>query len=147
MGDSPPPRRGGIYSALRYTGIPPSWLEKRPKLPSRNWLIFLSAVTALTALYVDDRRKCRKIREEYAAKVRHLAEEPLGSMDWGRKVTVYSCRYPEDHDHERSMKYFKKYVKVSDSTNTLSNFLPSRTSRYSKDVSLLVHPNGVPKIF
>ncbi|PVG04098.1 hypothetical protein CPB86DRAFT_803660 [Serendipita vermifera] len=111
MDYSPPPRRGGIYSALRYTGIPPSWLEKRPKLPSRNWLIFLSAVTALTALYVDDQRKCRKIREEYAAKVRHLAEEPLGSMDWGRKVTVYSCRYPEDHDHERSMKYFKRYVK------------------------------------
>jgi import inner membrane translocase subunit TIM54 len=70
-------------------------------------------VTSLSALYIDDRRKCRNIREEYMAKVRELADETLeSSLDPVRKVTVYSCRYPEDHDHERSMKYFKKYVKV-----------------------------------
>lgn len=104
-------QKGGLYSALRFTGIPPSWLEKRPKLPSRNWLIFIGVVTSIAGLYVDDRRKCKKIREEYTAKVRHLAEETLGTQDWPRKVTVYSCRYPEDHDHERSMVYFKRYVK------------------------------------
>jgi mitochondrial import inner membrane translocase subunit TIM54 len=106
-------QRGGLYSALRFTGVPPSWLEKRPKLPSRNWLIFITLVSSIAGLYVDDRRKSRNIREEYMAKVSHLAEEPLGTQDWPRKVTVYSCRYPEDQDHERSMKYFKKYVKVS----------------------------------
>ncbi|KAG8798978.1 mitochondrial import inner membrane translocase subunit tim54, partial [Serendipita sp. 399] len=110
---APPSQKGGLHAALRFTGIPPSWLEKRPKLPSRNWLIFLSAVGSLTALYVDDRRKCKQIRKEYVEKVQHLAEQPLFHKDWSRKVTVYSCRYPEDHDHERSMKYFKKYVKSS----------------------------------
>ncbi|CAG7849237.1 Mitochondrial import inner membrane translocase subunit TIM54 [Serendipita indica DSM 11827] len=105
------PQKGGLYAALRFTGIPPSWLEKRPKLPSRNWLIFIGVVGSLATLYVDDRRKCKQIREEYISKVRHLAEEPLGNAEWGRKVKVYSCRYPEDQDHERTMKYFKKYVK------------------------------------
>lgn len=113
MSNSSPKNRGGLHAALKYTGIPPSWLEKRPKLPSRNWLIFLGTIAAVTSLYVDDRRKCKKIREEYVAKVRYLAEEPLDKHDWGRKVTVYACRYPEDQEHERSMKYFRKYVKVS----------------------------------
>ncbi|KAG8786069.1 mitochondrial import inner membrane translocase subunit tim54 [Serendipita sp. 397] len=108
---TPPSEKGGLHAALKYTGIPPSWLEKRPKLPSRNWLIFMSVVGSLTALYVDDRRKCKQIRNEYIEKVQHLAEVPVFHKDWTRKVTVYSCRYPEDHDHERSMKYFKKYVK------------------------------------
>jgi hypothetical protein len=37
----------------------------------------------------------------------------MGSVDWPRKVTVYGCKWPGDDEHERSMKYFRKYVKVS----------------------------------
>jgi import inner membrane translocase subunit TIM54 len=106
------PRKSGIRAALEYTGIPTSWLSKRPKLPSRNWLIFLTFTSSLTGLYVYDRRECKRIRREYVDRVKHLAEEPLGSLDWPRKVTVYGCKWPGDEEHDRSMKYFRKYVKV-----------------------------------
>ena len=109
---SPPPPLSGAASVLQYTGIPASWLSKRPKLPSRNWLIFIGVVSSLSYLYVDDRRKCKLIRQEYIDKVKHLSEERLGSLDLPRKATVYSCRSPGDDDWERSLLYFKKYVKV-----------------------------------
>ncbi|KAF8315163.1 hypothetical protein DL93DRAFT_2057528 [Clavulina sp. PMI_390] len=105
-----PPPPSGIVAALQYTGIPASWI-RRPKLPGRNWLIFWGVVGSLSYLYVDDRRKCRQIKEEYAAKVRHLAEVPLGSMELPRKVQVYACKWPGDDEYDRSMKYFKRYVK------------------------------------
>lgn len=99
-------------SFLQYTGIPPSWLNKRPKLPSRNWLIFLSTTAAITALYAYDRRKCKEIREHYIQKVQHLSEHPLPSLGLPRKVTVYGSKCPGDEDSDRSLKYFRKYLKV-----------------------------------
>lgn len=106
-----PPEASGT-SFLQYTGIPPSWLKKRPKLPSRNWLIFLSTTTSIAALYLYDRRKCKQIREEYVDKVRHLSEETLHPLAFPRKITVYGSKWPGDEDADRSMKYFRKYVKV-----------------------------------
>ena len=103
--------RSGVYTVLRYTGIPESWL-RRPKLPSRNWLIFLSVTSSLVGLYTYDRRKCRQIREEYVHRVEHLAQDKLDSMDMPRKVKVYACKWPDDEDHNRSLRYFRKYVKV-----------------------------------
>ncbi|KAI0256552.1 mitochondrial import inner membrane translocase subunit Tim54 [Lactifluus subvellereus] len=113
MNDSlPPPRKkSGFRAALEFTGIPPSWLDKRPRLPSRNWLIFLSITQSLVALYVYDRRQSRKIRQEYVDRVRHLAEEPLHSLDFPRIVTVYSTKWPGDDDWDRGSRYFRKYVK------------------------------------
>jgi mitochondrial import inner membrane translocase subunit TIM54 len=93
-------------------GIPPSWFEKRPKLPSRNWLIFLSVTASLTGFYIYDRRECKRIRQEYVDRVKHLAEAPLGTMELPRKVTVYGGKWPGDDEYDRSMKYFRKYVKV-----------------------------------
>lgn len=107
------PPEGSSTSVLQYTGIPPSWLKKRPKLPSRNWLIFLSTAAAITSLYVYDRRKCKQIRDHYIGKVQCLSEDPLPSLGLPRKVTVYGCKYPGDEDADRSLKYFRKYVKVS----------------------------------
>lgn len=101
-----------MRAALEYTGIPPSWFSKRPKLPSRNWLIFLSATSGLAGLYIYDRREVRRVRQEYADKVKHLAEEPLHSLDLPRKVRVLGARWPADEDHERNVKHFRKYVKV-----------------------------------
>ena len=115
-GDSAFPKpqgpQSGIKTVLQYTGIPPSWLDKRPGLPSRNWLIFLSLTSAVTGYYLYDRRQCKQIRAEYAAKVQHLAQEPLHSMGFPRKVTVYGCKWPADEEYDRSLKYFRKYVKV-----------------------------------
>lgn len=106
------PPQSGIKTVLQYTGIPPSWLDKRPKLPSRNWLIFLSLTSSIAGYYFYDRRECKKIRQEYVDKVQHLSKLPLHSMDFPRKVTVYGCKWPADEEYDRSLKYFRKYVKV-----------------------------------
>ena len=108
----PEPRLTGVKAALRYTGIPPSWLDKRPSLPSRNWLIFLGVTSTITGWYIYDRRQCKSIRQEYADKVKHLSEVPLHSLDYPRKVTVYGSKWPGDEDSDRSLRYFRKYVKV-----------------------------------
>ncbi|KAF8643764.1 hypothetical protein AX16_008783 [Volvariella volvacea WC 439] len=101
----------GFRTALRYTGIPPSWLDKRPKLPSRNWLIFLSVTSSLTGLYIYDRRKCKEIRQDYIERVKDLAEVTSHPLDAPRKVMVYGAKWPGDEDHEQALKYFRKYIK------------------------------------
>ncbi|KAG8734228.1 mitochondrial import inner membrane translocase subunit tim54 [Ceratobasidium sp. 423] len=106
-----PPKLSGAASALRYTGIPPSWFQKRPKLPSRNWLIFWGVLGSITSLYIYDRRAANRIKHEYCERVRWRSEEKLNPLDLPRKVRVYACRWPGDEDHNRSMKYFRKYVK------------------------------------
>lgn len=111
--------QSGIHAALRYTGIPASWLTKRPKLPSRNWLIFIGVTTSILGLYTYDRRKCKDIREAYIKKVVHLSQEPMGTLELPRKVTVYSSKWPGDEDANRSLRYFRKYIKVL----SLSSFL------------------------
>ena len=45
-------------------------------------------------------------------KVKDLAEAPLHSHDYPRKVTVYGAKWPDDEDSDRAIKYFRKYVKV-----------------------------------
>lgn len=109
---SPPRKKSGLRTALEYTGIPPSWLDKRPRLPSRNWLIFLSVTQTLIGCYVYDRHESRKIRQEYVARVKHMAEERLHPLDFPRTVTVYSAKWPGDDDWDRGSRYFRKYVKV-----------------------------------
>jgi import inner membrane translocase subunit TIM54 len=116
------PKPSGAAAALRYTGIPPSWFQKRPKLPSRNWLIFWSVLGSVTSLYVYDRREAKKIRQDYIQRVQWRAEEKLNPLELPRKVRVYACRWPGDDDYNRSMKYFRKYVKVF---GTFSYWVPS----------------------
>lgn len=107
-----PPKLSGFQTALRYTGIPPSWLNKRPKLPSRNWLIFLSLVSSVTGLYIYDRRECKRIRQRYIELVKDQADELVGHFDWPRRVVVYGSKWPGDDDYDQGMRYFRKYVKV-----------------------------------
>lgn len=105
---SPP---SGMRTVLKYTGIPTSWLDKRPKLPSRNWLIFISVTSSVAGYYFYDRRQCKQIRQEYVDKVKDLAELPSGALDKPRKVTVYGSKWPGDEDYDQSLRYFRKYVK------------------------------------
>lgn len=107
-----PKPKSGIRTALEFTGIPPSLFDKRPKLPSRNWLIFLSVTSSLVGYYAYDRRECKRIRREYEERVRHFAEERTGKFDLPRKVTVYGAKWPGDEDWDRSTRYFRKYLKV-----------------------------------
>lgn len=116
----------GALSVLRYTGIPPSWFSKRPKLPSRNWLIFWSITSSLAGYYIYDRRECKKIRQRYIDMVQDLAEErPSDHFELPRKVTVYGCKWPGDEDYDQAAKYFRKFIKVCaltlvfDSDNTV----------------------------
>ena len=44
--------------------------------------------------------------------MKHLAEVPLHSLANPRKVMVYGSKWPDDDDSDKSMKYFRKYVKV-----------------------------------
>jgi import inner membrane translocase subunit TIM54 len=109
---APQLQESGIKAALKYTGIPQSWLSKRPKVPSRNWLIFIGVTSTVTGYYLYDRRQCKAIRQAYVDKVKHLAETPLHSHDYPRKVMVYGAKWPDDEDSDRAIKYFRKYVKV-----------------------------------
>lgn len=102
----------GIRLVLKYSGIPTSWLDKPPKLPSRNWLIFISVTSSIAGLYVYDRRECKKIKQHYIDRVRELSERPSSPMDLPRKVTVYGAKWPGDEEYDASIKYFRKYVKV-----------------------------------
>ncbi|THH28504.1 hypothetical protein EUX98_g5687 [Antrodiella citrinella] len=108
---TPKPPQSGIKTVLQYTGIPPSWLDKRPSLPSRNWLIFLSVTSTVLGYYCYDRTESKRIRQVYVDRVKHLADAPLHSLACPRKVTVYGSKWPDDEDHDRCMKYFRKYVK------------------------------------
>ncbi|PFH54230.1 hypothetical protein AMATHDRAFT_135423 [Amanita thiersii Skay4041] len=107
----PPKRFAGIRAALRFTGLPTSWLDKRPKLPSRNWLIFLTTVSSVTGYYVYDRRQCKQIRQTYIDRVKHFSEEATDPLALPRKVTVYGAKWPGDEDYNQCIKHFRKYVK------------------------------------
>lgn len=104
----------GWRGAFEYTGIPRSWLLKKPRqlLPGKKMSIFLGVVGGLTYLYYEDRRECARIRDEYVQKVKSLAEVPIGSLEEPRRVTVYAARWPEDDEADRGLRYFRKYVKV-----------------------------------
>ncbi|RDB21218.1 Mitochondrial import inner membrane translocase subunit TIM54 [Hypsizygus marmoreus] len=101
----------GFQTALRYTGIPESWLNKRPKLPSRNWLIFLSVTSSIAGYYIYDRRQCKQIRQRYIDLVKDQAEGLVGPLYAPRKVNVYGAKWPGDEDYDQAVKYFRKYVK------------------------------------
>lgn len=111
--DAPSPKpKSGVRAALEYTGIPPSWLSARPRLPSRNWCIFITLTSSLISYYAYDRHQARAIRQSYIDRVKHLADEPMKSTDLPRKVVVYGAKWPGDEDHQRAVRFFKKYVKV-----------------------------------
>ncbi|KAJ9111697.1 hypothetical protein QFC19_001057 [Naganishia cerealis] len=104
----------GLHAALRYTGVPPSVLKWRPRMPSKKMAVFLTLVGGGTYAYWYDRKECVRIKEEYVSRVGHLAKQPMeGSLAFGRKVTVYAAKWPEDDDYERGLKFFKRYVKRS----------------------------------
>ncbi|UZJ52136.1 hypothetical protein CBS101457_001456 [Exobasidium rhododendri] len=108
---TPPREVPPFLQPLTFMGVPKSILTWQPRLPSRNWMIFLSVTSTLTTLYVYDRNQSKKIRQEYKDKVRFLAEESLHPRDYTRKVMVYAAKSPGDDDYDKSLLYFKKYVK------------------------------------
>ncbi|KAF2746581.1 hypothetical protein M011DRAFT_478178 [Sporormia fimetaria CBS 119925] len=82
----------------------------RMKLPSRNWLIFLTITGSWTGAVLYDRREKKRIQRKYTALVSHIASEPLDPQQMPRKLSVYISAPPADslipaRDH------FNEYVK------------------------------------
>jgi len=95
-------------------------------------MIFLSVTSTIVGYGVYDRRECKRIRQEYVEKVQHLAEDRLDPLATPRTVTVYGAKWPGDDDYQQAMKYFRKYVKVSQiRVSTLATLCSSVYPAYS----------------
>ena len=82
----------------------------RPRLPSRNWMIFLTITGSFTAAVIYDKREKRRVQRKWAKLVEHVAKEPLGSKEMPRKLTVFLEGPPTD-GLRVAQDHFKEYVK------------------------------------
>ncbi|OAX83420.1 hypothetical protein ACJ72_02219 [Emergomyces africanus] len=92
--------------ALRMLGLP----NIRLRLPSRNWLIFLSITGSFATALVYDRRQKRKAQEKWSNLVAHIAKEPLRTNEARRKLTILLAAPPGD-GLRSAREYFKEYIK------------------------------------
>jgi import inner membrane translocase subunit TIM54 len=82
----------------------------RPRLPSRNWLIFLSIVGSFSAAVIYDKREKKRAQRKWCKLVEHVAKEPLDPRSMPRKLTVFLEGPPTD-GLRVSQDHFKEYVK------------------------------------
>ncbi|KAI1921920.1 hypothetical protein LOZ65_003650 [Ophidiomyces ophidiicola] len=110
---APPPQNGAPKAtpkpqnpALRMLGLP----NFRFRLPSRNWMIFLTVTGSFFGALIYDRREKKRIQEKWSNLVAHIAKEPLSTNESRRKLTIFLSAPPGDglmsaRDH------FREYVK------------------------------------
>lgn len=82
----------------------------RPRLPSRNWMIFLSLTGTFTAAVIYDKREKKRAQRKWCKLVEHIAKEPLGRQEMPRKLTVFLESPPSD-GLRSAQDHFKEYVK------------------------------------
>ena len=107
---TPPLTSLTIYELLKtfLSGLP----NFRFRLPSRNWLIFLSVATCLTSTILYDRRERQRATRKWAEAVAHVAAEPLTPDRMPRRVTVYVASPPGDGASVRAgRELFHEYVR------------------------------------
>ncbi|KAL6239084.1 hypothetical protein BDW75DRAFT_251479 [Aspergillus navahoensis] len=92
--------------ALKMMGLP----NFRLKLPSRNWLIFLTITGSFTAALIYDRREKRRAQQKWCNLVAHLSRESLPVEETRRKLTVFLAAPPGDGIRS-AREHFKEYVK------------------------------------
>ncbi|KAI9825575.1 MAG: mitochondrial import inner membrane translocase subunit tim54 [Phylliscum demangeonii] len=92
--------------ALRMIGMS----NVRWKLPSRNWLIFLSVTGTFASLVLYDRQQKKKVQKKWCSVVAHMAREPLDPRAMPRKVTIFLAAPPGD-GVKASRDHFVEYVK------------------------------------
>ena len=81
------------------------------KLPSRNWMIFWTLTTAVSAAIIYDKREKKRATARWAHAVEHLAREPLSNPSaMPRKLTVFLSAPPGD-GLRYSQDYFVEYAK------------------------------------
>lgn len=82
----------------------------RTKLPSRNWLIFLSITGTFASFILYDKSQKKRVQQKWCRLVSHLAQEPLDTRVMPRKVTIYLAAPPDD-GLRASREFFVDYVK------------------------------------
>jgi import inner membrane translocase subunit TIM54 len=81
------------------------------KLPSRNWMIFWTVSTAITAAIIYDKREKKRATAKWAHAVEHLAKETISNpLLMPRKLTIYLSAPPGD-GLRVAQDHFTEYVK------------------------------------
>ncbi|KAL0639936.1 hypothetical protein Q9L58_001028 [Maublancomyces gigas] len=94
--------------AFKYLGLP----TIRAKLPSRNWLIFLSISSTFAGIIYHDRREQSRIQRLWASRVAHLSQQPLSPLALPRKLTVFLSAAPGTGTDLRSaQEHYRDFVK------------------------------------
>jgi import inner membrane translocase subunit TIM54 len=82
----------------------------RLRLPSRNWLIFLSITGSFSAAVIYDKREKKRVQRKWCKLVEPLALEPLDPRSMPRRLTIYLEAPPTD-GLRVAQDHFKEYVK------------------------------------
>lgn len=99
-----PKPKGWSNPALRMMGIP------KVSLPSRNWMIFWSALASIGGTIAYDRYEQKQVRKKYMGLVEHLGNEIYDGKRLPRKLTIFIAPPPDDF-LDVTMNKFKKYIK------------------------------------
>ncbi|PSN59761.1 hypothetical protein BS50DRAFT_579790 [Corynespora cassiicola Philippines] len=115
--DAKAPPAGGASSGPARPPKPPNPVWRmmglpnfRFKLPSRNWMIFLSITGTWTAAVMYDRREKRRIQRKWTKVVEHIAQETIDEHQMPRKMTIYIGAPPAD-GLVPAREHFNEYVK------------------------------------
>lgn len=82
----------------------------RLRLPSRNWMIFLSITGSFSAAVIYDKREKKRVQRKWCKLVEPLALEPLDPRSMPRRLTIYLEGPPTD-GLRVAQDHFKDYVK------------------------------------
>jgi mitochondrial import inner membrane translocase subunit TIM54 len=102
----PAPKAAERNPAFKMMGLP----NLKWKLPSRNWMIFLTVTGTWTAAVMYDRREKKKAQKKWCDLVAHIAQQPLPTNQMARRITVFISAPPGD-GIRTSRDFFKQYVK------------------------------------
>ncbi|KAL9583246.1 MAG: hypothetical protein Q9212_002822 [Teloschistes hypoglaucus] len=91
---------------FRMMGLP----NFRFKLPSRNWLIFLSVTGSFTSAVLYDRYHKQRNQQRWCNLVSHIAREPLPPKRMPRRITIFLSAPPGD-SLRAAREHFHEYVK------------------------------------
>lgn len=80
------------------------------KLPSRNWLIFLTVTGSFTTALLYDRRQQKKAQQRWCKLVSPLAQEPLPTNTMPRHITIILAGPPGD-SLRVAREHFHEYIK------------------------------------
>ncbi|CAG9939198.1 unnamed protein product [Clonostachys rosea f. rosea IK726] len=101
---APKPKRNPVFAMMGLPNLP-------KKLPSRNWMIFLTVTGAISAAIIYDKREKNRATAKWRRAVAPLADEKLSSCtQLPRKLTIYLESPPGDGFYV-ARNHFVEYVK------------------------------------